>query len=162
MTKSHNPDDETLKELLTRIKTIAVVGLSADPSKASHNVAKYLREHGYRIIPVNPTVEKVLDEKSYPDLKSIPEPVDVVDVFRRPEYIPEIADHAIAIGAKVLWLQLGITHDEAAHRAAQAGLVVIQDMCMQQEHARLLGREEPIGILAERAVEERHSQPIIG
>lgn len=162
MTKTHNPDDEALKELLTRVKTIAVVGLSADPSKASHNVARYLREQGYRIIPVNPSVDKVLDEKSYPDLKSIPYPVDVVDVFRRPEYVPEVADQAVAIGAKVLWLQLGITHDEAAHKAAEAGLVVVQDACMKQEYDRLLGREERMGIRAERAAEERHSQSFIG
>lgn len=162
MTKLHNPDDEALKELLTRVNTIAVVGLSADPSKASHNVARYLRDQGYRIIPVNPSVDKVLDEKSYPDLKSIPDPVDVVDVFRRREFVPEVADDAVAIAAKVLWLQLGITHDEAAHKAAKAELVVVQDACMKQEYERLLGHAEQREIPPETAAGKGHSQPFIG
>src|SRR5690554_2378083 len=98
--------DEAL-EILRSARTVAVVGLSPDPSRPSHTVASYLKRQGYRIIPVNPTVSEVLGEKSYPDLRSVPEPVDVVDVFRRPEYVPQIVEEAIAIGARALWLQEG-------------------------------------------------------
>ncbi len=133
------PDDGQLKEILQNVRTIAVVGLSSNTSKASHGVAKYLQGRGYTIIPVNPKEDEVLGAKSYPDLRALPEPPDVVDVFRRPEAVPEIADQAVEIGAKVLWLQLGISHDEAAGRARDAGLTVIQDACMLQEHKRLLG-----------------------
>jgi predicted CoA-binding protein len=133
-----NPNDVEMRELLNQVKTIAVVGLSANESKASHEVAKYLQQNGYKIIPVNPVVDEVLGERSYPDLKAIPESVDLVDVFRRAEYVPEVADQAIEIGAKVLWLQLGITHEEAARKAREAGLTVIQDACMYQEHRRLI------------------------
>ncbi|MBI5568544.1 MAG: CoA-binding protein [Desulfomonile tiedjei] len=142
MTLPDKPDDAALLELLGTAKTIAVVGLSANTSKASHQVAKYLQQKGYRIIPVNPATETVLGEKSYPDLRSVPVPVDVVDVFRRSEFTPDIARQAAAIGAKVLWLQLGIRNDEAARIAAEAGLAVVQDACMLQEHARLVGTRE--------------------
>jgi uncharacterized protein len=139
MTRGSNPDDDTLRALLKRAKTIAVVGLSANPSKDSYHVAEYLKNKGYRIIPVNPSVTEILGEKAWPDLASIPEPVDVVDVFRRPEHVPPIAEQAVAIGASALWLQLGVRNDEAADRAADAGLTVVQDRCMLVEHRRLVG-----------------------
>ena len=119
--------DSTLKQLLTDLHTIAVVGISTNPGKDSHMVAAYLKKHGYRIIPVNPGADEVLGEKSYPDLRSIPEPVDIVDVFRRPEFLPEIAEQAVAIHAKVLWMQKGISNEEAVQIAKQGGLTVIED-----------------------------------
>ena len=119
--------DSTLKQLLTDLHTIAVVGISTNPGKDSHMVAAYLKKHGYRIIPVNPAADEVLGEKSYPDLQSIPEPVDIVDVFRRPEFLPEIAEQAVAIHAKVLWMQKGISNEQAARIATQGGLTVIED-----------------------------------
>ena len=119
--------DSTLKQLLTELRTIAVVGISTNPGKDSHMVAAYLKKHGYRIIPVNPAADEVLGEKSYPDLRSIPEPVDMVDVFRRPEFLPEIAEQAVAIHAKVLWMQKGISNEQAARIATQGGLTVIED-----------------------------------
>jgi predicted CoA-binding protein len=121
------------------VRTVAVVGLSTDPSKDSRTVAAYLKDKGYRIMPVNPSADEIMGEKSYPDLASIPEPVDVVDVFMRSERVPEIADQAIAIGAKVLWLQLGITNEEASRKARDAGLTVVQDRCIFVEHSRLVG-----------------------
>ncbi len=122
--------------ILKDARTVAVVGLSPDPSRPSHVVASYLKRQGYRIIPVNPTVSEVLGERSYPDLRSVPEPVDVVDVFRRPEHVPAIVEEAIAIGAKAVWLQEGVVHEEAAQRARQAGLRVVMDRCMLKEHQR--------------------------
>lgn len=119
--------DTTLKQLLTGLHTIAVVGISTNPHKDSHMVAAYLQKHGYRIIPVNPGADEVLGEKCYPDLQSIPEPVDIVDVFRRPEFLPEIAEQAVAIHAKVLWMQKGISNEEAARIAKGGGLTVIED-----------------------------------
>ncbi|MGO9570949.1 MAG: CoA-binding protein [Desulfomonilaceae bacterium] len=119
--------DSILKQLLTDLRTIAVVGISTDPRKDSHMVAAYLKKHGYRIIPVNPGADEVLGEKSYPDLRAIPEPVDIVDVFRRPEFLPEIAEQAVAIHAKVLWMQKGISNEEATRIARQGGLTVIED-----------------------------------
>jgi predicted CoA-binding protein len=124
---SSTVSDSTLKQLLTDLHTIAVVGISTNPGKDSHMVAAYLKKHGYRIIPVNPGADEVLGEKSYPDLQSIPEPVDMVDVFRRPEFLPEIAEQAVAIHAKVLWMQKGISNEEAARIAKQGGLTVIED-----------------------------------
>ena len=138
------PADGTLKELLQNTRTIAVVGLSSKPQRDSHMVAAYMQRAGYRIIPVNPieaqkgAQSQILGQTCYPDLGSIPEPVDMVDVFRRSEFVPEVADQAIAIGAKSLWLQLGVRHDGAAQKAQQAGLVVVQDLCLKIEHARLL------------------------
>ncbi len=139
MTAEHTKtSDDTIRQALSRSKTIAVVGLSPNPEKDSRQVAAYLQRHGYRIIPVNPTVDEVLGEKSYPDLRAVPEAVDIVDVFRRPEAVPEIVEQAIEIGAKILWTQLGIVHEEAAKRAADAGLTVIQDACIKVEHHRLM------------------------
>ncbi len=135
---AENIGESDLKRILKDTKTIAVVGLSADPTKESHSVAAYLKAHGYHIIPVNPGVKEILGEKSYPNLESIPEPVDVVDVFRRPEHLPEIAEHAVKIGAKVLWMQMGITNEDAAKTARAGGLEVVQDRCMMAEHSRLM------------------------
>jgi len=135
---THSSKEELMKDILRNSSVIAVVGLSNDAWKDSHRVAAYLKEHGYRIIPVNPAADEILGEKSYPDLKSIPDKVDVVDVFRRPEHLPEIADQAISIGAKVLWMQSGIKNEEAAEKAENAGLTVIQDECMMARHSGLM------------------------
>ncbi|MBS0327092.1 MAG: CoA-binding protein [Proteobacteria bacterium] len=128
-----------LRRILANSHTIAVVGLSANWNRPSNFAAKYLQEHGYRIIPVNPAYRSVLGEASYPDLASIPVPVDIVDCFRRAAEIPPIAEAAIAIGAKVLWMQLGIENAEAAKRASDAGLDVVMNRCVKIEHARLMG-----------------------
>jgi predicted CoA-binding protein len=128
-----------LRRILLRSRTLAVVGLSAQWHRPSHFAAKYMRDHGYRIFPVNPRYDEVLGQRCYPDLRSVPEPIDIVDCFRKSEEIPAIADAAIAIGAKVLWMQLGIVNDEAAQRASAAGLDVVMNRCVKIEHARILG-----------------------
>lgn len=128
-----------LRRILAQSRTLAVVGLSAQWYRPSYFAAKYMQDHGYRIIPVNPRYDEVLGERCYPDLRSIPERVDLVDCFRRSQDIPPIAEQAIAIGAKVLWMQLGIVNDEAARRASAAGLDVVMNRCVKIEHARLLG-----------------------
>lgn len=138
-----NPEDNEIKEILSQYKVVAVVGLSDDPSKDSNRVAKYLIDHGYTVVPVNPTKETILGLKSYPDLKSIPFPVDIVDIFRKPADVYPIVDEAIAIGAKVVWMQLGIAHNEAAQRAKNAGLQVVQSKCIKIEHTRYFGNGEP-------------------
>ena len=123
--------------ILRRYRTIAVVGLSSDPSRVSHGVAKYMRDAGYRIVPVNPTEDEVLGETSYATVASAPQAVEIVDVFRRAEFVPEIVDDAIAAGAKVVWLQEGIVHEEAAAKARAAGLEVVMDRCIRSAHQRL-------------------------
>lgn len=128
-----------LRRILKQNHTIAVVGLSADWFRPSYFAAKYMQEHGYRIIPVNPKYEEILGEKCYPDLKSIPEKVDIVDVFRKPQDCVPIAREAVEIGAKVLWLQIGVINDEAAGIAEAAGLDVVADRCVKIEYARLFG-----------------------
>ena len=128
-----------LRRILTRARTLAVVGLSANWNRPSNFAAKYMQDHGYRVIPVNPTYTEVLGERSYPDLASIPGPVDVVDCFRRPSEMVPLARSAVAIGAKVLWMQLGLRNDEAARIATDAGLDVVMDRCVKIEHARLMG-----------------------
>ena len=127
---------DPVRELLTSSQTVAVVGCSANPERASHRVAAYLQRVGYRMIPVNPGCDEILGEKCYPDLRSIPTDVfvDIVDVFRKPEHVPPIAAAAVARGAKALWLQLGVTNPEAERLAADAGLVVVADRCMKIEH----------------------------
>lgn len=134
-----NPDDDALLALLEGAFRIAVVGLSPDPARPSHGVAAYLLRQGYDVIPVNPSVERVLGRPAYPDLESVSVPIDVVNVFRRPAAVPPVADAAAARGAGALWLQLGVVHAEAAARAREAGLVVVMDRCIQVEHRRLLG-----------------------
>jgi predicted CoA-binding protein len=128
-----------LTRILGQTRTIAVVGLSADWFRPSYFAAKYLRDHGYRIVPVNPRYAEVLGERAYPSLGAIPEPVDVVDCFRKPGEIVPLAREAVAIGARVLWMQLGIRNDEAAAIASAAGLDVVMDRCIKIEHGRLLG-----------------------
>ena len=128
-----------LRRILAQSKTIAVVGLSANWYRPSYFAAKYLQEHGYRIVPVNPSYPEVLGERSYPNVAAIPEPVDVVDGFRKAAEMPALAREAVAKGAKVLWMQLGIRNEEAARIATDAGLDVVMDRCMKIEHARILG-----------------------
>lgn len=128
------------EEILRNYRTVAVVGLSSRPDRPSHEVAAYLKEHGYRIIPVNPREGEVLGERAYPDLCSIPEPVEVVDIFRRPRQVPRVVAEAIRIGAKAVWMQKGIVHEAAARRARRAGLAVVMDRCMMSEHRRLMGQ----------------------
>ncbi len=128
-----------LRRILKDHRTIAVVGLSADWFRPSYFAAKYMQEHGFRVIPVNPKYDGILGEKSYPDLKSIPEPVDIVDVFRKSQDCVPIAQDTVAIGAKVLWLQIGVINDEARRIAEAGGLEVIMDRCVKIEYARLFG-----------------------
>ncbi|MFA6988999.1 MAG: CoA-binding protein [Candidatus Gastranaerophilaceae bacterium] len=130
-----NATNEEIKEILQNSKTIAIVGLSTDKLKDSFKVAEYLQKHGYKIIPVNPKYLEVLEEKCYPDLQSIPEKVDIVDIFRKPEAVPAIVDDAIEAGAKVIWMQLGICHNEAAKKAQNTGLKVVMNKCIKVEHA---------------------------
>ena len=115
---------------------MAVVGLSSDPHRPSYQVAQYLQEHGYRIVPVNPGCQEVLGEKCYAGLRDIPFPVEIVDIFRKVEAIPGIVDDAIALGAKVVWMQQGLEEPQAARRAQQAGLQVVMDRCLKIEHAQ--------------------------
>ena len=132
-------DIATLRRILRTSRTIAVVGLSAEWHRPSFFAAKYMQEHGYRIIPVNPRYTDILGERCHASLNDIDEPVDIVDVFRRTEDVPKVADQAIAIGAKCLWQQIGVKNVEAAARAAAAGLDVVMDRCVKIEHARLFG-----------------------
>lgn len=133
-------DRAATRALLQDTRTIAIVGLSPNPQRPSNEVARYLRAAGYTIIPVNPACDQVLGEKCYASLREIPGPVDLVDVFRRPEDVMPIVDDAIAIGARGLWLQLGVIAPEGAGRAADAGLKVVMDRCTKIEHAVLIGR----------------------
>ncbi len=128
-----------LRHILKNSHTIAIVGLSADWWRPSYFAAKYMQEHGYRIIPVNPKYTEVLGEKCYPTLEAIPEPVDIVDVFRKSEDCAPIAQQAVAIGAKTLWLQLGVENTEAQQIAEAAGLAVVMNRCVKIEYARLFG-----------------------
>lgn len=131
-----------IEDILNNSRTVAVVGLSGNPDRPSHVVAEYLKENGYTIIPVNPNEKEILGEKSYPDLASIPVPVDVVDVFRRSEDVPPIVREAIRIGAKAVWMQEGVVNKEAAAEARKAGLKVVMDKCMFKEHYRLFGEDQ--------------------
>lgn len=139
-----NASDREVDGILAKARTIAVVGLSDKPSRDSHRVAAYLRLHGYRVIPVNPAVREILGEVSYPDLASIPAEiaVDIVDVFRKPEFVPAVVEAAIARGARVVWFQLGIVHNAAADRARAAGIAVVMDRCIKVEHARWRAQSE--------------------
>jgi hypothetical protein len=129
--------DEMLKEILDATETIASVGLSGNEEKASHWVGLYLMGEGFRVIPVNPTADKILGEKAYPDLESIPEKIDVVQLFRPSEAVMPFVEDAIKIGAKVVWMQEGIVNEEAAEKARAAGLRVVMDACMRATHRRL-------------------------
>lgn len=134
-----NPTDDEIKRLLQQYRRIAVVGLSDKPSRPSHGVAAYMQRVGYAITPVNPTISEALGVPAVADLDAVPPPVEIVDVFRRPEDVPPVAEGAVRAGAKVLWLQEGIVNEAAAAVARAAGLIVVQDRCIYKEHRRLLG-----------------------
>ena len=130
------PATDEITELLKRAKTIAVVGLSDSPLRPSHGVAAYMQSQGYRIIPVNPTIKGALGEKAVGSLSDIQEKIDIVDVFRRPEGVPEVVDEAIKLGVPAIWLQEGVIHEDAAAKARQAGIFVVMDKCILKEHRR--------------------------
>jgi predicted CoA-binding protein len=130
------PAVDPILEILTTYKTIAVVGLSSNPARPSYGVTEYMQSARYKIIPVNPNETEVLGEESYPRLEDVPEKIEIVDVFRRAEDVPPVAESAIKIGARVLWMQLGIANEEAAERARAAGLIVVEDACILVEHRR--------------------------
>lgn len=133
-----NPSPDEIRALLTRVKTIAVVGLSPKPDRPSHTVARALQRYGYRIVPVRPAVDEVLGEKAYARLAEIPFPVDLVDVFRAAEHIPAVVEETLAIGAPAIWIQDGIVHEAAAERARTAGLVVVMDRCIYRDYVNLV------------------------
>ena len=128
----------TIPEILKSARTIAVVGLSGNPMRPSNGVSAYMQRAGYRVIPVNPNIAEAFGETSYARLEDVPEPIDIVNVFRRPVFVPEIVESAIRVGAKALWLQEGVVHEAAAERARQAGLNVVMDKCILKEHRKLL------------------------
>ena len=130
------PSTDPIFDILTRYKTIAVVGLSSNPSRPSYGVTEYMQSSGYHIIPVNPNETDVLGEPSYARLEDAPQKIEVVDVFRRPEDVPPVVDAAIRVGAKVIWMQLGIANEPAARKAQAAGLTVVMDACMLVEHKK--------------------------
>jgi uncharacterized protein len=125
---------DPIRELLERSKTIAVVGLSDSPMRPSHGVSAYMQTHGYRIIPVNPEIRLSLGEKSYPSLADVPENIDIVNIFRRPEFVEEIVDQAIALQIPTIWMQEEVIHEKAAEKARQAGIFVVMDRCILKEH----------------------------
>jgi predicted CoA-binding protein len=127
---------EEIAAILGKYRVVAVVGLSPDISRPSYRVAQYLKEHGYRIVPVNPGCTPVLGEKCYPSLRDIPFRVEIVDIFRKAEAIPAIVEEAMAVGALVVWMQLGLVHEEAARRARKQGLLVVMDRCLKIEHEK--------------------------
>jgi uncharacterized protein len=129
-----------IKDIITKYHTIAVVGLSPEQGRPSFEVAAYLQRAGYKIIPVNPTCQEILGERCYPSLADVPDEVEIVDVFRRSEFLPEIVEQAIAKGAKVVWMQEGVVNQDAAARAEGAGLAVVMDRCLLKEHHKLAGR----------------------
>lgn len=131
-------EDQDIKRLLEQAKTVAVVGYSNKPNRPSRDVAEALKLAGYTVYPVNPTLQSTDQERIYAGLADIPVPIDVVDIFRRPEDVPEVVEAAIAVGAKAVWMQLGIVNEAAAKRAEEAGLTVVMDHCMEVEHRRLL------------------------
>ncbi|MBV6402479.1 MAG: putative protein YccU [Anaerolineales bacterium] len=137
--------EQEMKDILLSAKTVAAVGLSSNPAKESFGIVQYLKDQGYRIIPVNPSASEIMGEKAYPDLSSIPEAVDVVQVFRKPEDVPPVVEEAIKIRAKVVWMQEGIVNEEAAQKAREAGLQVVMDACMRSAHRRLF-RAKPLGL----------------
>ena len=137
-----NPSGNEIRALVAGAGTIAMVGASSNPARPSHGVMAFLLERGFRVVPVNPNETEVHGRRAWPTLESVPEPVDIVDVFRRPEFTPEIADSAVAIGARVLWLQVGVINEEAAARAKEGGLVVVMDRCLAQ-----VVREEGLGVV---------------
>jgi len=141
-----NLSTEDIKRILTENKTIAVVGLSPKWNRPSHFAAKYMKNHGYKIIPVNPGYDEILGEKSYKSLLDIPDPVDIVDIFRRSKDVPPIVEDAIEIGAKVVWMQLTVVNEEAAQRARDAGLEVVMNRCVKIEYGRIFGGINYLGV----------------
>jgi len=137
--------EKVMRDILLDTKTIASVGLSSNPGKESYGIVQYLMSQGYRVIPVNPTATEILGEKAYPDLSSVPERIDVVQVFRRPEDVPPVVDEAIKVGAKTVWMQEGIVNEEAAAKARAAGLQVVMDACMRVMHRQLIG-SKPVSL----------------
>lgn len=133
----HNPPDDALRELLTNASTIAMVGASSNPDRPSNGIMRKLQSAGYHVIPVNPNETTILGERAYASLADVPERIDIVDVFRRAEFTPAIADEAVKIGAKALWLQSGVVNDEAAARAAAGGLMTVMDACIGVMHTVL-------------------------
>jgi len=131
------PEAEKISELLKNAKTIAVVGLSDNPARTSYRVSAYMQSQGYRIVPVNPAISEALGEKAYPTLSEVPEKVDIVNVFRRSEYVPEVVDEAIRLGVPAIWMQEGVVHEAAAEKARQAGIFVVMNRCILKEHGRL-------------------------
>jgi predicted CoA-binding protein len=143
-------DPLAIQRVLHAAQTIAIVGLSKNDLRASYFVGYYLKRHGYRVIPVNPRETNILDETSYPSLSDVPEPVDVVNVFRAPDALPGIARESVAIGASALWCQFGVINEEAARIATDGGLTVIMDRCLKVEHARYVGRMHWLGFNTQR------------
>jgi len=125
---------DPIAEVLQRAKTIAVIGLSSNPLRPSHGVTVYMQSHGYRIIPVNPNIEECLGEKAYPSLSDVPEKIDIVNIFRRPEFVPEIVDEAIRLKVPTIWMQEDVIHEKAAEKARQAGIFVVMNRCILKEH----------------------------
>ena len=140
----NNDYDQRMMGILKSTNTIASVGVSSNPEKESHGVVLYLKEQGYKIIPVNPTATEILGEKAYPSLSDIPEKVDAVQIFRKPEDVPPVVEEAIKIGAKAVWMQEGIVNEEAAQKAEEAGLQVVMDACMRATHRRLNIEPKPM------------------
>jgi uncharacterized protein len=132
-------DTDTITELLRKSKTIAVVGLSDNPLRPSHGVSAYMQSHGYRIIPVNPEIRSSLGEKSYASLLEVPEKIDIVDIFRRPEFVEEVVDQAIQLKVPAVWMQEEVVNEQAAEKARKAGIFVVMDQCILKEHRARLG-----------------------
>jgi predicted CoA-binding protein len=137
MSTFENPSDVTIREILATPRTIAVVGCSPDPDRDSYRIAALLKARGHKVIPVNPSCQEILGERCFANVRDIPEPVEMVDVFRRPQFVDQIADEAIAAGAKILWLQLEVINEPAARKAQDAGLTVVMDRCPAIEYRRL-------------------------
>lgn len=130
---------DPIADMLQRAKTIAVVGLSDSPLRASHGVSAYMQTHGYRIIPVNPQIEEALGERAFPSLLDVPEKIDIVNIFRRPEFVEEIVDQAIELKVPMIWMQESVIHEKAAAKARQAGILVVMDQCILKEHRARFG-----------------------
>lgn len=148
-------DPLRIQQALLSAETIAIVGLSSNTLRASNFVGFYLQRHGYRVIPVNPREDEILGERSYASLRDVPDPVDIVNVFRAPHALPDIARDAVAIGAKTLWCQFGVINEEGARIAAAGGLTVIMDRCIKVEHARYIGRMHWLGFNTQRVTSVR-------
>ena len=148
-------DPLTIQRMLNTARTIAIVGLSPNPLRASNFVGFYLQRHGYRVIPVNPRETEILGETSYPSLADVPEAIDIVDVFRAPAALPQIARDAVAIGAGALWCQFGVINEEGAKIAEEGGVTVIMDRCLKVEHARYIGRMHWLGFNTQRITSVR-------